>query len=54
MSEALKAGKKEQKKERGMLKKGIVSDIVVLDGSLDPKNQSVAAETWTAGCFFPN
>lgn len=38
-----------QEKERGMLKKGMVADLVVLEGSLDPKNPPVVAETWVAG-----
>lgn len=38
-----------QEKERGMLKKGMVADLVVLEGKLDPKNPPVVAETWVAG-----
>jgi len=38
-----------QEKERGMLKKGMVADLVVLEGSLDSKNPPVVAETWAAG-----
>ena len=38
-----------QEKERGMLKKGMVADLVVLEGRLDPKNSPVVAETWVAG-----
>ncbi len=36
-------------KERGMLKKGLVADLVVLEGDLDPENPPVVAETWKAG-----
>lgn len=38
-----------QEKERGMLKKGMVADLVVLEGNLDPKNPPVVSETWVAG-----
>lgn len=38
-----------QEKERGMLKKGMVADLVILEGNLDPKNPPVVAETWAAG-----
>jgi predicted amidohydrolase YtcJ len=38
-----------QEKERGMLKKGMVADLVVLEGNLDPKNPPVVVETWVAG-----
>jgi predicted amidohydrolase YtcJ len=38
-----------QEKERGMLKKGMVADLVVLEGGLDPKNPPIVAETWVAG-----
>lgn len=38
-----------QEKERGMLKKGMVADLVILEGNLDPKNPPVVAETWVAG-----
>lgn len=38
-----------QEKERGMLKKGLVADLVVLEGNLDPKNPPVVAETWITG-----
>lgn len=35
--------------ERGMLKKGLVADLVILEGDLDPENPPVVAETWKAG-----
>lgn len=35
--------------ERGMLKKGLVADMVILEGDLDPENPPVVAETWKAG-----
>lgn len=35
--------------ERGMLKKGLVADFVILEGNLDPENPPVVAETWKAG-----
>jgi len=35
--------------ERGMLKKGLVADLVILDGDLDPEKPPVIAETWKAG-----
>lgn len=38
-----------QEKERGILKKSMVADFVVLEGNLDPKNPPVVAETWVAG-----
>ncbi|AAM06327.1 TPA: amidohydrolase [Methanosarcina acetivorans] len=38
-----------QEKERGILKKGMVADLVILEGSLDSKNPTVVAETWAAG-----
>lgn len=38
-----------QEKERGMLKKGMVADLVILEGSLDPENPPVVTETWAAG-----
>lgn len=42
-----------QEKERGMLKKGMVADLVVLEGSLDPKDPPIVAETWAAGkCVY--
>ncbi|BDZ66994.1 amidohydrolase [Methanobacterium ferruginis] len=36
-------------KERGMLKKGLIADMVVLKGDLDPENPPVVTETWKAG-----
>jgi len=38
-----------QEKERGMLKKGMVADFVILNGNLDPKNPPIVTETWEAG-----
>ncbi len=38
-----------QEQERGMLKKGLVADLVILDGDLDPANPPVVAETWKNG-----
>ncbi len=38
-----------QENERGMLKKGLVADLVILEGELDPKNPPVVAETWKDG-----
>jgi len=38
-----------QEHERGMLKKGLVADLVILDGELDPQNPPVVAETWKDG-----
>lgn len=38
-----------QEKERGMLKKGMVADLVILDGNLDHKNSPIVTETWEAG-----
>lgn len=38
-----------QENERGMLKKGLVADLVILDGNLDLENPPVVAETWKAG-----
>jgi len=35
--------------ERGMLKKGLVADLVILEGDLDPENPPVVVETWKAG-----
>ncbi|HMK48163.1 MAG TPA: amidohydrolase [Methanocella sp.] len=35
--------------ERGMLKPGMVADLVVLDGVFEPKNPPAVAETWKAG-----
>ena len=35
--------------ERGMIKKGLVADLVILDGNLDPENPPVVTETWKAG-----
>lgn len=35
--------------ERGMLKKGLVADMVILEGELDPENPPVVSETWKAG-----
>ena len=35
--------------ERGMIKKGLVADLVILDGNLDPGNIPVVTETWKAG-----
>lgn len=36
-------------KERGMLKKDLVADMVILEGDLDPENPPLVAETWKAG-----
>jgi hypothetical protein len=38
-----------QENERGMLKKGFVADLVLLEGELDPKNPPVVDETWKDG-----
>jgi hypothetical protein len=38
-----------QENERGMLKKGLVADLVILDGILDPMNPPVVDETWKDG-----
>jgi predicted amidohydrolase YtcJ len=35
--------------ERGMLKKGLVADLVILEGDLCSENPPVVAETWKAG-----
>lgn len=35
--------------ERGILKKGLVADLVILDGDLDPEKPPVIVETWKAG-----
>ncbi|WP_245837413.1 MULTISPECIES: amidohydrolase [Methanobacterium] len=36
-------------KERGMLKKGLAADLVILEGDLDQENPPVVAETWKTG-----
>lgn len=38
-----------QENERGMLRKGLVSDLVILEGDLNPKNPPFVAETWVSG-----
>lgn len=38
-----------QENERGMLKKGLVADLVILEGELDPRNPPVVDETWKSG-----
>jgi len=38
-----------QENERGMLKKGLVADLVILEGALDPRNPPVVDETWKDG-----
>jgi len=38
-----------QEGERGMLKTGLVADLVVLEGELDPANPPCVAETWQSG-----
>jgi len=38
-----------QENERGMLKKGLVADLVILEGALDPKTPPVVNETWRNG-----
>jgi len=38
-----------QENERGILKKGFVADLVILDGALDPENPPVVDETWKDG-----
>ena len=38
-----------QENERGMLKKGLVADLVILEGDLDPDHPPRVAETWKAG-----
>jgi len=35
--------------ERGMLKKGLIADMVILEGELNPENPPVVSETWKAG-----
>jgi predicted amidohydrolase YtcJ len=35
--------------ERGMIKKGLVADLVILEGNLDHGNMPVVTETWKAG-----
>jgi predicted amidohydrolase YtcJ len=35
--------------ERGMLKTGLVADMVILEGELDPENPPVVSETWKTG-----
>jgi len=38
-----------QEAERGMLAPGLVADMVVLDGALDPERPPTVAQTWVAG-----
>jgi predicted amidohydrolase YtcJ len=38
-----------QEHERGRLAPGLVADLVVLDGPLDPTDPPIVAETWVAG-----
>lgn len=38
-----------QENERGMLRKGLVADLVILEGELDPKKPPFVAETWANG-----
>jgi len=38
-----------QENERGMLKKRLVADLVILEGALDPKTPPVVDETWRNG-----
>ena len=38
-----------QENERGMLKAGLVADLVILDGDLDPMHPPRVAETWRNG-----
>jgi hypothetical protein len=38
-----------QENERGMLKKGLVADLVILKGELDPAHPPRVAETWRNG-----
>lgn len=38
-----------QENERGMLKRGLVADLVILEGALDPRNPPVVDETWKYG-----
>ncbi|WP_304910296.1 amidohydrolase [Methanocorpusculum sp.] len=38
-----------QENERGMLKGGLVADLVILAGELDPQNPPVVDETWKDG-----
>jgi hypothetical protein len=38
-----------QENERGMLKEGLVADLVILEGALDPLNPPVVDETWKDG-----
>ncbi len=38
-----------QENERGMLKKGMVADLVVLEGDLSPEKPPFVAETWAGG-----
>lgn len=38
-----------QENERGMLKKGLVADLVILEGDLDPEKPPFVAETWAGG-----
>ena len=38
-----------QENERGMLKRGLVADLVILEGALDPRNPPVVDETWKDG-----
>jgi hypothetical protein len=38
-----------QENERGMLKEGLVADLVILEGELDPAHPPRVAETWRNG-----
>jgi predicted amidohydrolase YtcJ len=38
-----------QENERGMLKKGMVADLVILEGDLDQEKPPFVAETWAGG-----
>ena len=38
-----------QENERGMLKKGMVADLVLLKGELDPEHPPIVDETWKDG-----